>query len=162
MKPGGLSQRPSTARTPASIASINAAGRRPVRSTSHERSINSNPSGTATESRSSPVTFAGNRTLLANPARFAFDVNGTTWACQTSTPSTSADETTTHGRRLSRSTQCTSPRATTARFGPSAYRPLQRRSGVADVPCHPHSDQPTRRPPAIARKTALPRLLHAA
>ena len=34
-----------------------------------------------------------------------FEVSGTTWVCQTSTPSTSWDETTTQGRRLSRSTQ---------------------------------------------------------
>jgi hypothetical protein len=98
-------QRPRTARRPSSMASRSGRASLPARSASRERSINSRPSGTATESIGRPVTAAVSNTLPARPARSRFDVSGTTWVCQTSTPRTSSDDTTTHGRRLSSSTQ---------------------------------------------------------
>ena len=84
-----------------------------------DRSISSSPSGTATESFGSPLAFAGSRTLPALAARATFDVTGTTWLCQTFTLSTSTEDTTTHGRRLSRSIQYTPPLITTERNAPS-------------------------------------------
>ena len=112
---------PRTARRPSSIASTSGSGSSPTPSTSQERSTSSNPSGTATESVGRPVAAAFSSTLPASPALSRFDVRGTTWVCHTSTRRTSSEDTTTHGRRLSRSTQHTAPRATTAQIAPSAY-----------------------------------------
>lgn len=121
-----FAHRPSTARSPSSIATTSGRGNCPTRSINQDRSTSSTPSGTATQSLGRPVIDAPSATLPASPARSRFDVRGTTWVCQTSTPRTSSEETTTHGRRLSRSTQYTSPRSTTVRISPSA-RPRSER-----------------------------------
>lgn len=119
--PGDLGRhRPSTARTPSSMSSSRTWGSRPACSASNERSINSRPSGTATESFDNPVAVETSNTLPAIPARSRFEVTGTTCVCQTSTPRTSSEETTTHGRRLSNSIQYTAPRTTTGRNAPSS------------------------------------------
>lgn len=97
---------------PWSRSSMRGCGSCPTASPSQERSTSSIPSGTATESFGSPVTVVERNTLPARPARSRFDVSGTTSVCQTSTPRTSLEETTTHGRCLSTSTQCTAPRLT--------------------------------------------------
>ena len=55
------------------------------------------------------LASAGSNTFPAMPARPTFEVTGTTWVCQTSTLSTSSEESTTHGRRSSRSIQDTAP-----------------------------------------------------
>jgi len=115
---GDTRQSPSTTRRPLSMSSRRTPGIRPACSTSSGRSISSRPRGTATESLGSPVAAERSNTLPAMPARSRLEVTGTTWVCQTSTPKTSSDETTTHGRRLSRSIQYTPPRATTERNAP--------------------------------------------
>jgi heat shock protein HslJ len=100
-----LTLRPRTARSPSSMSSTSSGGSTPASSASSARSTSSRPRGTATESFGSPVTFAGRSTLPPNPALSRFDVTGTTWVCHTDTPRTSSEETTTQGRRLSRSIQ---------------------------------------------------------
>ena len=89
------SQMPRTARRPSSMSSISTSGSLPACCPRSDRSINSSPSGTATESFGSPLALEASNTFPAMPARATFDVMGTTWVCQTSTPSTSSDETTT-------------------------------------------------------------------
>jgi hypothetical protein len=101
--PGG--QIPRMARSPSSMSSTKTLGKRPASWPSTDRSINSTPKGTATESFGSPLARAGRKTLPAIPARSTLEVMGTTWVCQTFTLSTSLDDTTTHGLRLSRSIQ---------------------------------------------------------
>ena len=153
--------RPRTARSPSSMASTRARGSRPTRSTSHERSTSTNPSGTATESFPKPVTAASSKTLPARPARSRFEVRGTTWVCQTSTPRTSSRDTTTHGRRLSRSIQYTPPRATTAPIAPSARRlPRRPPRSVPRAPPEPHPPEADRRmtSPTGPRDVAADRL----
>lgn len=129
-------QTPRMARRPSSMSSIKTSGNRPARSPSSDRSISSRPSGTATESLGSPLAVAGRSTFPAIPARATFEVTGTTWVCQTSTLSTSSEDTTTHGRLLSSSIQCTAPLATTVQNAPSdpALPTIPRQSGVRNPP----------------------------
>ena len=129
---GSGGQIPRMARRPRSMSSTKTSGRRPVCAPRSARSISSRPSGTATESFDNPLAVAGRRTLPAMPARATFEVTGTTCVCQTFTASTSAEDTTTHGLRLSSSIQHTAPRATTVRNAPSAptLPPTPRRSVV--------------------------------
>jgi len=139
-------QTPRTARSPSSRSPIRMSGNRPACSPSSERSISSRPSGTATESFGNPLTVAGKNTFAAMPARAMLEVTGTTWVCQTFTLSTSSEDTTTHGRRLSSSIQCTAPRATTVRNAPSGPMPP-----MIPRPSEGERPQVRRQPTAAAR-----------